>query len=69
MCVLLGFGADAICPYLIMEATRRLRCEGVLNNDKLNDKMDCDTYVLRDPGNYHWRRGEESILTVSESSR
>lgn len=38
MCVLLGFGADAICPYLIMEATRRLRCEGVLN-DKLNDKQ------------------------------
>ncbi len=38
MCVLLGFGADAICPYLIMEATRRLRCEGVLN-DKLNDNQ------------------------------
>ena len=38
MSVLLGFGADAICPYLIMEATRRLRCEGVLN-DKLNDKQ------------------------------
>jgi glutamate synthase (NADPH/NADH) len=38
MCVLLGFGTDAICPYLIMEATRRLRCEGVLN-DKLNDKQ------------------------------
>jgi hypothetical protein len=37
MCVLLGYGADAICPYMIMEATRSLRSEGILN-DKLNDK-------------------------------
>lgn len=37
MCVLLGYGADAICPYLIFDAARRLRAEGVLN-EKYNDK-------------------------------
>lgn len=37
MCVLLGYGADAICPYMIMEATKHLRSDGVLS-DKLNDK-------------------------------
>jgi hypothetical protein len=37
MCVLLGYGADAICPYMIMEATKNLRSDGVLS-DKLNDK-------------------------------
>lgn len=31
MCVLLGYGADAICPYLIFDAARRLRQEGILN--------------------------------------
>lgn len=36
MCVLLGYGADAICPYLIFDAARRLRHEGVLN-EKLTD--------------------------------
>jgi len=31
MCVLLGYGADAICPYLIFEISRALRNEGVLD--------------------------------------
>ena len=30
MCVLLGYGADAICPYMVFEAAHRLRQEGVL---------------------------------------
>lgn len=37
MCVLLGYGADAICPYLIFDAARQLRTEGILN-EKFNDK-------------------------------
>lgn len=31
MCVLLGYGADAICPYLVFEMARSLRNEGVLD--------------------------------------
>lgn len=31
MCVLLGYGADAVCPYLIFEISRALRNEGVLD--------------------------------------
>jgi len=31
MCVLLGYGADAICPYLVFEISRALRNEGVLD--------------------------------------
>jgi len=30
MTVLLGYGADAICPYLVFETARQLRYEGVL---------------------------------------
>lgn len=33
MCVLLGFGADAICPYLIFDAAARLRREGILGEE------------------------------------
>lgn len=32
MCVLLGYGADAICPYLVFEMARSLRNEGVLES-------------------------------------
>jgi glutamate synthase (NADH) len=28
LCVLLGYGADAICPYMVFESARRLREEG-----------------------------------------
>ena len=31
MCVLLGYGADAICPYLVFEMVRSLREEGVFD--------------------------------------
>ncbi|XP_015600408.1 putative glutamate synthase [NADPH] isoform X3 [Cephus cinctus] len=30
MCVLLGYGADAICPYLVFEMARNLRADGAL---------------------------------------
>lgn len=32
MCVLLGYGADAICPYLVFEMASCLRNECVLDN-------------------------------------
>src|SRR5699024_7670271 len=30
MCVLLGYGADAICPYLVFETVAALREEGII---------------------------------------
>ncbi|CAB0001855.1 unnamed protein product [Nesidiocoris tenuis] len=32
MCVLLGYGADGICPYLVFEMVRSLREEGVIDS-------------------------------------
>ncbi|KAK6032025.1 pyridine nucleotide-disulfide oxidoreductase [Ostertagia ostertagi] len=37
-CVLLGFGADAICPYMVFETMYRLRYLGLLDKE-LNDDM------------------------------
>ncbi|EYB90153.1 hypothetical protein Y032_0223g2677 [Ancylostoma ceylanicum] len=37
-CVLLGFGADAICPYMVFETMYRLRHLGLLDKE-LNDDM------------------------------
>ncbi|WKY16252.1 hypothetical protein Q1695_001156 [Nippostrongylus brasiliensis] len=37
-CVLLGFGADAICPYMVYETMYRLRYLGLLDKE-LNDDM------------------------------
>ncbi|KAH8864826.1 glutamate synthase [NADPH] [Schistosoma japonicum] len=34
-CTLIGFGADAICPYLIFESVSRLNCEGLLTADTI----------------------------------
>ncbi len=31
LCLLLGYGADAICPYLVLESGRLLRREGLIN--------------------------------------
>ncbi|XP_071114158.1 uncharacterized protein [Haliotis cracherodii] len=31
LCTLLGYGVDAICPYLVFETVRRLREQGILN--------------------------------------
>lgn len=42
MCVLLGYGADAICPYLIFETMAALREEGLL---ELSDTEVYENYV------------------------
>ncbi len=39
MCVLLGYGADAICPYLIFDAARRLREEGILGEKHTDSEI------------------------------
>ncbi len=39
MCVLLGYGADAICPYLVFETARQLRREGVIDAGLTDDKI------------------------------
>lgn len=39
MCVLLGYGADAICPYLVFEISRALRNEGVLDATFTDDML------------------------------
>ena len=36
-CTLLGFGADAICPYLTFELLRRLRTQGLID-ENLSDR-------------------------------
>lgn len=37
-CTLLGFGADAICPYLTFELLRRVRKQGVIG-EELTDRV------------------------------
>lgn len=39
MCVLLGYGADAICPYLVFELAATLRSEGVIDADINDDDL------------------------------
>uniref|UniRef100_A0A8D8I6P6 Glutamate synthase [NADH] n=2 Tax=Culex pipiens TaxID=7175 RepID=A0A8D8I6P6_CULPI len=39
MCVLLGYGADAICPYLVFELAEALRDETVLDPTLTNDAI------------------------------
>lgn len=39
MCVLLGYGADGICPYLVFEMARSLRADGVLEDSFTDDVM------------------------------
>ncbi|CAB5174495.1 glutamate synthase [NADH] [Rhizophagus irregularis] len=39
VCVLLGYGADAICPYLAMEAILKLKRENAISGDLSNDKI------------------------------
>ncbi|KAI8846077.1 putative glutamate synthase Glt1 [Chytridium lagenaria] len=38
-CVLLGYGADAICPYLAYEAMMKLRREGLLKPELTDEKI------------------------------
>lgn len=40
ICLLLGYGADAICPYLVFEMARNLRTDGVLDSS-LTDNALC----------------------------
>ncbi|XP_066597072.1 uncharacterized protein [Prorops nasuta] len=37
ICVLLGYGADAICPYLVFEIAKNLRADGVLDPSFTDD--------------------------------
>ncbi|XP_075232703.1 uncharacterized protein LOC142331019 isoform X2 [Lycorma delicatula] len=43
MCVLLGYGADAICPYLVFEMASSLRNENVLDNS-MTDQVLYENY-------------------------
>lgn len=53
MCVLLGYGADAVCPYLAMECILKMNREKLirkqLSNDKVieNYKYSCDGGILK----------------------
>ncbi len=38
-CLLLGYGADAICPYLVFETVRNLNSQGMLNTDFDNERI------------------------------
>ncbi|XP_076373844.1 uncharacterized protein LOC143258566 isoform X2 [Tachypleus tridentatus] len=44
MCVLVGYGADGICPYLVFEIVRELRSEGLLE-PPLSDEEIFKNYV------------------------
>ncbi|KZT28486.1 NADPH-dependent glutamate synthase [Neolentinus lepideus HHB14362 ss-1] len=39
LCVLVGYGADAICPWLIMEAIHKIEREGLTKDDKTVDDL------------------------------
>ncbi|KAK6621297.1 hypothetical protein RUM43_011603 [Polyplax serrata] len=38
MCALLGYGADAICPYLVFHLARNLKLEGALDSNVLDEE-------------------------------
>lgn len=38
-CVLLGYGADAICPYLAFEAMLKLKRDGIIRHDLTDEKL------------------------------
>lgn len=44
MCVLLGYGADAICPYLVFESMSELQGEGVIS-ESLTEDMIFKNYI------------------------
>ena len=39
LCILLGFGVDAICPYLVLETIGNLRRQGLLNPPLSDDEI------------------------------
>lgn len=45
MCVLLGYGADAICPYLVFDLARNLKMEGVIGNGLTDEEM-FENYII-----------------------
>ncbi|CAK9810578.1 Glutamate synthase [NADH] [Anthophora plagiata] len=45
VCLLLGYGADAICPYLVFEMARNLRADGVLDSSLTDDTL-CANYAV-----------------------
>ena len=53
LCVLVGYGADAICPYLILEALLKLQRENALKGNLPADKViynylhSCDNGILK----------------------
>lgn len=44
MCTLLGYGADAICPYVVFETMARLKAQNLLEAD-LTDAQIFSNYV------------------------
>ncbi|XP_017887096.1 putative glutamate synthase [NADPH] isoform X2 [Ceratina calcarata] len=44
ICLLLGYGADAICPYLVFEMARNLRADGVLDLSLIDNAL-CANYA------------------------
>ena len=53
MCVLVGYGADAICPYLAMECILKLNREGLIRKNMTKDQLignykhSCDGGILK----------------------
>jgi hypothetical protein len=45
LCLLLGFGADAICPYMIFEAVQQMREQGVLEPLGMTDQQIYQAFV------------------------
>ncbi|TDL27308.1 NADPH-dependent glutamate synthase [Rickenella mellea] len=39
LCVLVGYGADAVCPYLVMEVIHKISREGLTKDDKTVDQL------------------------------
>lgn len=67
MCVLLGYGADAICPYLVFEMAKSLRQEGVLDSS-FTDKVVFEVNIRKFVGQRK-KRGKEiskNLLTISK---
>ena len=44
MCVLLGYGVDAVCPYMVFEIAHLLRIEGLIGAE-LTDAVVYDNYA------------------------
>lgn len=59
ICLLLGYGADAICPYLVFEMARNLRADGVLDSS-FNDNILCLVSVLC----YFWTLAEKKYNKI-----